>query len=152
MTCTCRLQTPSLRKSTSSKKKLSLTVNRKLIPPLRTLKKNSQHLILQQRFPPIFPKPYSVIRPHQSFIPFFQLNRHSFSSKIFPPLNTKDTLFKKNQGSLNPTVYLKKIKIKHILFIIQILSYILTYITSKKILSFSFCEYKLPYIFSHIVF
>ena len=32
-------------------------------------------------------------------------------------------------------------------FIIQ-----LTYITSKKILSFSFCEYKLPYIFPHIVF
>ena len=31
-------------------------------------------------------------------------------------------------------------------------SYILTYITSKKILSFSFCEYKLPYIFSHVVF
>ena len=33
------------------------------------------------------------------------------------------------------------------LFVIQILSYILNYITSKKILSFSFCEYKLPYIF-----
>ena len=32
------------------------------------------------------------------------------------------------------------------------LSYILTYITSKKILSFSFCEYKLPYIFPHVVF
>jgi hypothetical protein len=32
------------------------------------------------------------------------------------------------------------------------LLYILTYITSKKILIFSFCEYKLPYIFPHIVF
>jgi hypothetical protein len=32
------------------------------------------------------------------------------------------------------------------------LSYILTYITSKKIISFSFCEYKLPYIFPHVVF
>ena len=42
--------------------------------------------------------------------------------------------------------------IKPILFIIQFLSYILTYITSKKILSFSFCEYKLPYIFPHVVF
>ena len=29
---------------------------------------------------------------------------------------------------------------------------ILTYITSKEILSFSFCEYKLPYIFPHVVF
>ena len=42
--------------------------------------------------------------------------------------------------------------IKHILFIIQILSYILTYITYEKIVSFSFCEYNLSYIFPQVIF
>ena len=42
--------------------------------------------------------------------------------------------------------------IKPILFIIHISSYILTYITFKKILNYSSCEYKLLYIFSHVVF
>ena len=42
--------------------------------------------------------------------------------------------------------------IKPILTKIQILSYILTYITFEKFLSFSFCEYKVSYIRCFLIF
>ena len=119
MTCTGRLQTPPLRKSIALKKNSRQYWTANPTSQNWTVKENSQNPILQQRSPPFFLKPYSIIRPHQSLISFFQLNRRCFSSKIFPPMNTEDTLpyFKKNLGSLNPMVnFYKCFKNMHYLY------------------------------------
>ena len=118
---------------------------------------SKQFLILQQRSPQFFLNPNpssSLINISSNFFNWIDVVFHPNFSRIW----TQRTPYsKKNLGSLNPTVYFykysKNMRYSYQAYIIYDTNFIIhTHLyTSKKILSFSFCEYKLPYIFLHIV-